>query len=109
MFSALYLRLFIIGLLLSISTVYSQEKMDEKMGGHENGHIMVVPSDLKWVDGPQSLPKGAKIAVLEGDPSKPGPFTMRAKMPANYKIAPHTHPAVEHVTVISGTCYMGLG
>ena len=109
MFSALYLRLFMVGLLLSISTVYSQEKMDEKMGGHENGHIMVVPSDLKWVDGPQSLPKGVKVAVLEGDPSKPGPFTMRAKIPANYKIAPHTHPAVEHVTVISGSCYMGLG
>lgn len=76
---------------------------------HGKGHVMIVPSDLKWVDGPPSLPRGAQTALLEGDPAKAGPFTMRAKLPAHYKIPPHWHPAIEHVTVIAGSFYMGLG
>ena len=72
-------------------------------------NIMVMPSEIKWTDGPASLPPGAKIAVIEGDLSKAVPFTFRLKMPANYKIAPHWHPAIEHVTVVSGTFYFGAG
>src|SRR5438128_1074858 len=72
-------------------------------------HVMVTTADLKWVDGPPSLPPGAKVAGMEGNPKEPGLFTMRLKFPANYKIAPHWHPADEHVTVISGTFYMGMG
>jgi anti-sigma factor ChrR (cupin superfamily) len=47
--------------------------------------------------------------VLAGDPSKAGPFTLRVKVPADYKIPPHTHPAIEHVTVLEGSLQMGLG
>lgn len=72
-------------------------------------HVMVAAADLKWMDGPPSLPAGAKIAVLEGDPKKEGPFTIRLQMPAGFKIPPHTHPTAEHVTVISGTVYLGMG
>ena len=64
---------------------------------------------LKWRDGPPSLPKGAKIAVLEGDPSKQGPFVFRVKVPDGYQIPPHTHPRPERVTVISGTFNLGMG
>jgi hypothetical protein len=76
---------------------------------HDPGHIMTVPEELTWIESPPSLPPGSKIAVLQGDPAKEGPFTMRAQLPANYIIPPHWHPAVEHVTVISGSAYMGLG
>ena len=71
--------------------------------------IMVMPGDIKWQDGPPSLPKGAQMAVLEGDPSKRGPFVMRAKLPDGYKIAPHTHPTDEHITIIKGTFLVGMG
>jgi quercetin dioxygenase-like cupin family protein len=64
---------------------------------------------LKWKDGPPSLPKGAKMAVLEGDPSKQGPFVFRVKVPDGYQIPPHTHPKPERVTVISGTFNLGMG
>jgi anti-sigma factor ChrR (cupin superfamily) len=37
------------------------------------------------------------------------PFTFRLKLPANYQVPAHWHPAVEHVTVISGTFNMGTG
>jgi quercetin dioxygenase-like cupin family protein len=72
-------------------------------------HIMLNKDDLQWKKGPPSLPDGAQVAMMEGDPSSSGPFTMRVKLPANYKIPAHTHPGIEHVTVISGTFHMGTG
>src|SRR5438552_18810794 len=71
-------------------------------------HKMVSPSELKWNDVP-SLPLGAKIAVIEGPMSEPVPFTVRLKFPANYQISAHWHPAVERVTVLTGTFHMGIG
>jgi hypothetical protein len=71
-------------------------------------HMMATPDDLKWVDIP-SLPPGAKLAVIEGPLNQAGPLTFRLKLPANYQIPAHWHPAIEHVTVISGTFNMGTG
>src|SRR5262245_49106146 len=76
---------------------------------HEGRPAVYKPADLKWTDGPASLPTGAKIAVLEGDPTKAGPFVFRVKVPDGYKIPPHTHPKAERVTVISGTFHLGMG
>jgi quercetin dioxygenase-like cupin family protein len=77
--------------------------------GHDEEFAVFAPTEIKWKAGPPTLPKGALIAVLEGDPAKAGPFVMRAKLPDGYKVPPHTHPATEHVTVISGTFYIGMG
>lgn len=71
-------------------------------------HMMVVPKDLKWADVP-SLPPGAKIAVIQGPMNEEKPFTVRLKFPANYAIPAHSHPGIEHVTVVSGTFHMGTG
>jgi len=76
---------------------------------HGAGISLHPPAELKWQDGPPSLPKGAKIALLEGDPSKEGPFVFRVKAPDGYKIPLHTHPKAERVTVISGTFQIGMG
>jgi quercetin dioxygenase-like cupin family protein len=79
------------------------------MGWAQGGaHIMVTPNDLKWVDVP-SLPPGAKIAVIEGPMTEAVPFTVRIKLPADYMIPAHWHPAVERVTVLSGTFNVGMG
>jgi quercetin dioxygenase-like cupin family protein len=67
------------------------------------------PANTKWQEGPASLPAGAKIAILEGDPTKEGPFTFRVKVPDGYRIPPHVHPKTERVTVISGTFRLGMG
>ena len=72
-------------------------------------HIMLTPDEATWGAAPPGLPAGAEVAVLEGDPSAPGPFTMRAKFPDGYTIPPHFHPADEHVTVLQGTFLMGMG
>ena len=71
--------------------------------------VVINPGSLKWGDAPPSLPKGAKVAVLHGDPSKAGPFVMRLKAPAGYKIPPHWHSQAEALTVLSGTFYFGMG
>ncbi len=72
--------------------------------------VLVSVDELVWADAPPSLPPGAKIAVIEaGGLKNPEPFTFRLKLPPNYEIAPHTHPAIEHVTVLSGTFYFAEG
>src|SRR6266849_10011770 len=67
------------------------------------------PADIKWKEGPASIPKGASLAVLEGDPTKEGPFVIRLKLPDGYRIPSHTHPKAERLTVISGTFNIGMG
>src|SRR5262245_3467389 len=78
-------------------------------GGDKAEPAIHTPDALEWHDGPPSLPPGAKIAVLEGDPNKSGPFVFRVKVPDGYKIPPHTHPKPERVTVISGSFHLGMG
>jgi quercetin dioxygenase-like cupin family protein len=73
-------------------------------------HVMLTPDKVMWGACPPFLPAGAQCATMQGDPSVAGAlFSIRAKFPDGYVIAPHTHPTDEHVTVISGTFEMGLG
>src|SRR5215468_4543704 len=67
------------------------------------------PTSMEWKAGPAAIPPGAKMAVLEGDPTKEGPFVVRFQFPAGYHIPPHTHPKTERVTVISGALYLATG
>lgn len=67
-------------------------------------YTSVMQRDIKWQDAP-SLGKGAKTAVIDGDPKSSGPFVMRAKLPQKTTIKLHTHPAIENVTILSGTLY----
>src|SRR6187397_1283076 len=69
---------------------------------------MYTPSEIKWQAGPPSLLPGAQMAVLEGDPAKPGFFAMRLRFPDGYKVMPHWHPKQERVTIISGTLNLGM-
>lgn len=64
---------------------------------------------LKWGPAPAVFAAGAKMAVLQGDPSKTEQFTVRLDLPSGYTIAPHFHPTDEHVTVIQGTFLVGMG
>lgn len=62
-----------------------------------------------WKDAPPSMPKGTKMAVLEGSPREAGVFTIRLKLPAGSRVLPHTHPRPERVTVLSGQVRVGFG
>jgi Domain of unknown function (DUF4437) len=71
--------------------------------------VMLNPVEMKWGDAPAIFPPGAKMAVIQGDPSKAGVYTVRLKAGDGYKIPAHWHPTTENVTVISGTFHVGLG
>ncbi|CAG0951889.1 hypothetical protein MTYP_00238 [Methylophilaceae bacterium] len=63
---------------------------------------------IRWNDEP-ILPKGAKSALLVGDPARAGVFIAWLKFPPNYPIPPHTHPFTEVVTVLKGKLGNGMG
>lgn len=73
------------------------------------GMALYSPAEIVWKDGPPSLPPGAKIAILEGDPAKEGMFVMRVKVPNGFHIPPHTHPKPERVTIIQGIFKLAMG
>jgi quercetin dioxygenase-like cupin family protein len=72
------------------------------------GFVQIVPDQIRWSPSP-SIPRGGQVAVLYGDPRKGSPYITRVKLPADYRIEPHTHPEERVYTVISGTFYIGFG
>ena len=87
----------------------SEMKSDMKSGDAKMAGTYTNPSEVKWGDAPPVFPKGAKMAVLEGDPFKAGPYVARLKMPGNYKIAAHWHTNDEDLTIVSGEFFLGEG
>lgn len=65
-------------------------------------------ANLNWMAGPPSLPSGAQMAVVTGDPGKKGMFKIELKMPPNYAVPPHSHPTNEVVKVLSGKLHYGM-
>jgi quercetin dioxygenase-like cupin family protein len=99
--------LLLVAVILPLGTLAAQES--QSPGGQPRQARVSTPDHLNWGPAPAILPAGARLAVLEGDPSKAGPFTMRLDMPAGYRIPPHFHQVDEHVTVISGAFQVGMG
>src|SRR3954469_5891487 len=56
-----------------------------------------------------AFPRGAQLAVLVGEPSEPGPYVVRVKVPDGVRLMPHRHPEDRVYTVMSGVFYIGLG
>lgn len=68
------------------------------------------PEAVKWGPAPAVFPPGAEFAVMQGDPAEAGAiFTVRLRLPNDYVIPPHFHPADEYVTVVQGTLVVGMG
>jgi quercetin dioxygenase-like cupin family protein len=82
-------------------------RSDTPQAARPAGVIIVKAGEVQWADYPNR--PGVKLAVIEGDLAKPGPFLIRVKFPAGYRLAPHTHPTVEHTTVLSGMMRLGYG
>ncbi|HYL05813.1 MAG TPA: cupin domain-containing protein [Thermoanaerobaculia bacterium] len=80
-------------------------------GAHAQGsqHVIATPAEAQWGPAPPLVPPGAQIAVLAGDPTKPAAYTVRLKFPPNYAIPAHSHPADEHVVLVSGALTLGMG
>lgn len=74
----------------------------------EHSFRSVLPDDVDWQPF-AAFPPSARLAVVVGDPSQPGPYTTRVKVPSGVKLMPHRHPEDRVYTVISGVFYIGLG
>jgi quercetin dioxygenase-like cupin family protein len=72
-------------------------------------HSIVSPDDLNWTAAPPALPSGTEIVVVSGNPGQEGPYVLRLKFPSETRVAPHTHPNDENLTVISGVFHIGTG
>ncbi|MFI4952318.1 MAG: cupin domain-containing protein [Burkholderiales bacterium] len=68
--------------------------------------VLVNAKNFQWAAAPPALPKGAKVAVLYGDPSSNGPYVLLLSMPSKYKLPFHWHSQAQYMTVISGTLYV---
>jgi len=68
----------------------------------------ILPEQIDWKPFP-AFPPTARLAVVVGEPTKPGPYVIRVKVPSGVKLMPHRHPEDRIYTVISGVFYIGLG
>jgi len=68
----------------------------------------ILPEDIVWKPFP-AFPPSARLAVVVGQPSQPGPYVNRVKVPSGVKLMPHKHPEDRVYTVMSGVFYSGLG
>jgi hypothetical protein len=68
----------------------------------------VLPEDIDWKPFP-AFPPSVRLAVVVGQPSQPGPYVIRVKVPSGVKLMPHRHPEDRVYTVMSGVFYIGLG
>lgn len=66
------------------------------------------PEDIEWKTF-AAFPPVVRLAVLIGDPAKPGPYVIRVRVPMGTRLMPHKHPEDRIYTVISGVFYIGLG
>jgi quercetin dioxygenase-like cupin family protein len=72
-------------------------------------HGVTAADKMAWGLLDPKQPKGIQVAVLYGDPTKPGPFGLRLKIPANLEIGSHSHSGTEYITVVSGKAKVSWG
>ena len=78
---------------------------------HQPGQALfraVLPEDVEWKPFP-AFPPSVRLAVVLGEPSGPGQYVIRVKVPAGVRLMPHRHPEDRVYTVMSGVFYIGLG
>jgi quercetin dioxygenase-like cupin family protein len=78
---------------------------------HQPGEAVfraILPEEVEWKPFP-AFPPSARLAILIGDPTRPGPYVIRVKVPSGVKLMPHRHPEDRIYTVISGVFYIGFG
>jgi quercetin dioxygenase-like cupin family protein len=85
--------------------------MSQAARHHQPGQAVfevILPEEIEWKSF-AAFPPSARLAVIVGQPSAEGPFTIRVKVPRGVKLMPHKHPEDRVYTVISGVFYIGLG
>lgn len=74
----------------------------------QGGFRSLLPDDIDWQPF-AAFPPSVRLAVIVGQPSESGPYTIRVRVPHGVKLMPHRHPEDRVYTVMSGVFYIGLG
>jgi quercetin dioxygenase-like cupin family protein len=96
------------GLLLLVLFAAGAPFARERSGGRPPG-LRFLPDQIPWKPAASTLPAGTRVALLEGDPNQTGLVTLRLRVGPGFRLPPHTHPADERVTVLSGAVRVGFG
>ena len=86
----------------------SQQDLVAKHQPGQDVFKSVLSEDIDWKPFP-AFPPSVRLAVIVGQPSEPGPYTIRVRVPHGVKLMPHRHPEDRVYTVISSVFYIGLG
>ena len=65
----------------------------------------ILPENVDWKPF-AAFPSSVRLAVIVGQPSEPGPYLIRVKVPGGVKLMPHRHSEDRIYTVISGVFYI---
>jgi len=74
----------------------------------ESSFKATLPEDIEWKSF-AAFPPSVRLAVVVGEPSTEGMYTIRVHVPHGVKLMPHKHPEDRVYTVLSGVFYIGLG
>ena len=102
-------RLRRLGLLCALGSVLAAPVLHAEGAASRLEAKAATPAEMKWGSQGGLALSGMEQATLVGNPAEPGPYTVRLKFPAGYKLAPHVHPDSREVTILSGTWYTGYG
>lgn len=95
-------------LLLAASIAVAQSSKGQQ--DSPQGMVAVTPDHVRWFPAGSSLPPGAQVAVLSGDPSRPGAdYAIGIKFPDGYEIPPHKLTADVSIVVVKGSLVLGIG
>lgn len=89
----------------------TREQQESDVRPHQPGQAAfrsILPEDIQWKPF-SAFPPSVRLAVVVGEPTAPGPYVIRVKVPSGVKLMPHTKPEDRVYTVISGVFYIGLG
>ena len=92
-------------------TALRAEATNERTRPHQPGQDVfkaILSEDIEWKPFP-AFPPSVRLAVVVGQPSQEGPYTIRVRVPHGVKLMPHRHPEDRVYTVLSGVFYIGLG
>jgi hypothetical protein len=99
----------VIAVVASLSAAQQEQTADRATPTNsktQSSHTLVAPESIKWI----ASSAGQWVALMSGSPSTEGaPYVIRLKLADGVKIAPHWRPGDEHVTVVAGTFYVGMG
>jgi quercetin dioxygenase-like cupin family protein len=98
-----------LGVIVAAQQIYAQGSGNDVKVDRRSVAKATTPAEMKWGAQGGLAMAGMEQVNLVGNPSEPGPYTLRLKFPAGYKLAPHVHPDNREVTILSGTWYTGYG